>query len=162
MKRQHRSNRHLLQLYGRVISLCIVLMILAILSFRYFSAIERNSAPTLQIEQSRLINILAMIHSQWLSQGRPKQIKPDWLGEQVQKDSLILMGQQGWPILNKVDDQSCERLWTQLLGERNDLKATITTIALSSDMCLYSHVNGEQIRYQLDSSNVIFSTTPLN
>ncbi len=73
MQSQQKSNNFLLGIYGKLVTFCVVLGLLAILAFRYFSVVEHTASSNLQIEQTRLINVLAMAHSQWLIQGRPNE-----------------------------------------------------------------------------------------
>ncbi|MCG9695482.1 MSHA biogenesis protein MshF [Shewanella sp. Isolate11] len=158
MQSQQQSDNHLLQVYGRLVALCVLLVILTVFGFRYFNAIEQTSAQNLRVEQSRLLNVLAMIRGQWLAQGRPQQMKLNWLLPENEQDTSILINELGWPTLAHVDENSCKILWQQLMGSDSRFEASIMAQGLGSDICLYSSRNGDQIRYKLSSGEVILLT----
>ncbi len=154
MLNQRKSNNRLLYVYGKLVSLCVVLTIMTILSFRYFTVIEQTSLPSLKMEQNRLINVLAMVHSQWLIQGRPREMNLDWLLPDNEIDNHVLISEQGWPTLLHINDQNCEKLWRQLLGHNANFKIKLTIEALPPDICTCSNKLGQQLRFQLGSNNI--------
>lgn len=150
-----------MQVFGKIVAIVVMLMILAGLGFRFLGSMEQVSAQGLKIEHTRLLNVLAMVRSQWLTQGRPKQMRLDWsitLARGDGEQSMVLMSQQGWPTLMQVDEINCKVLWEQLLGAGDGLSQLVTIKANNGEVCSYIASNGDRLSYQLSSGRVIFLT----
>lgn len=78
MLRQQKADDDLLKVYGRVLALAVLLLVLAILGFRHFNTVPNLVGQSFAMEHNRLLNILAMVKSQWLSTGRPNKILLNW------------------------------------------------------------------------------------
>ncbi|ASJ95444.1 hypothetical protein [Shewanella marisflavi] len=161
MKNQQRVDGELMQAYGKVVAILVLLLILGGLGYGYFAKVDQVSSQGLRFEHNRLLNVLAMVRSQWLVQGRPKEMRLDWstaidLGDGQQP--LIKMSDQGWPTLSKVTQEGCKTLWWQLLGGRNELSKIITQADEAGEVCSYIANNGDRLSYQLRSGQVIFLT----
>ncbi|WP_039034082.1 hypothetical protein [Shewanella sp. ECSMB14102] len=160
MPSQHQAEEDLLRTFASLAALLILLIILAVLGMRYFSAVDKVSARGLQLEHHRLLNVLAMVRSQWLRLGRPEQMQLDWhtLDHEVQPSPLA-MNQAGWPQAPSRNDKGCEVLWQQLLGGLPD-KAVIQAQFINRDQsCRYLSPAGDSLSYQLDTGRVIFLTS---
>ncbi|MCG9747990.1 hypothetical protein [Shewanella sp. Isolate8] len=161
MENQTRVDSELMQAYGKMIAIVVLLLILGGLGYGYFAKVDQVSSQGLKLEHSRLLNVLAMVRSQWLVQGRPAEMHLDWStamelrgGEQP----LIKMSDQGWPTLDKITQESCKTLWWQLLGGRDDLEKIVTKADQVGEVCSYIANNGDRLSYQLNSGRVIFLT----
>ncbi|MGI2853224.1 MSHA biogenesis protein MshF [Shewanella algae] len=159
MPSQHQAEEDLLRTFAKLAALVILLIVLALLGVRYFSAVDQVSARGLELEHHRLLNVLAMVRSQWLRLGRPEQMQLDWqtLDHEVQPSPLT-MNQAGWPQASSRDDSGCAALWQQLLGGVPH-KAVIQAQFIPQDQsCRYLSSSGESLNYQLESGRVIFLT----
>ncbi|MDR6965868.1 MSHA biogenesis protein MshF [Shewanella putrefaciens] len=164
MRSQQKAESNLLNLYGRMIALIVVLTMMAIIGIKYFSTMPQLAARGLELEHTRFLNIVAMVRSQWLSLGKPSQMNLDWeiFDNQSQqlKPSVVKMNALGWPQPLQLDNQGCQALWQQLMGTELK-KSTLTGAYLPRDnSCHYRSQNGDSIGYQLDSGRVIFLTNP--
>lgn len=159
MPNQHQAEEDLLRTFAKLAALVILLIVLAVLGVRYFSAVDQVSARGLQLEHHRLLNVLAMVRSKWLSLGRPEQMWLDWqTQDQSPPLSQLTMNQAGWPQAPSRDDSGCAALWQQLLGGVPD-KAVIQAQFIQQDQsCRYFSSSGESLNYQLESGRVIFLT----
>lgn len=138
-----------------------MLLILAVLGFRFVASVDKVSAQGLKIEHARLLNVLAMVRSQWMTQGRPTQMMLDWSTTLTRGDgeqNVVLIGNQGWPTLDKVSESSCNQLWWQLLGTKNNIAQVVTSQEESGDICSFIASNGDRLSYQLNTGRVIFLT----
>ncbi|MCZ4337303.1 hypothetical protein [Shewanella colwelliana] len=161
MERQQQADSELMQVYGKIIAIVLMLLILAILGFKFFASVEKVSANGLKVEHSRLLNVLAMVRSQWLTQGRPPQMRLDWstsLLSDNDHQGVISMSQEGWPIIAGADIVGCKELWWQLLGSRVEAAQISTEISRERNVCSYIAKNGDRLSYQLTSGRVIFLT----
>lgn len=161
MENQERADGELMQVYGKVAAILVFLLILGVLGYGYFAKVDQVSSQGLRLEHGRLLNVLAMVRSQWLVQGRPKEMRLDWstaidLGHGQQP--LIKMSEQGWPTLDEVTEEGCKTLWWQLLGGRDDLAKIVTQADRAGEVCSYIANNGDRLSYQLRSGRVIFLT----
>lgn len=162
MQSQQKADSDLLRVYGRLISLCLILIILAVIGVKYFSTMPQLAARTVELEHTRFLNVLAMVRSQWLSLGKPSQMRLDWevLNEQSAKNgqTLVMMNSLGWPQPNTLDDQGCQALWQQLMGQELAENTLMGAYFSKDNSCRYRSKNGDSIGYQLNSGRVIFLT----
>ncbi len=161
MEKQTRVDSELMQAYGKMIAIVVLLLILSVLGYGYFAKVEQVSAQGLRLEHSRLLNVLAMVRSQWLVQGRPAEMHLDWSTAMELREGeqpLIKMSEQGWPTLEQVTEEGCKKLWWQLLGGRDDLVKIVTQADRAGEVCSYIANNGDRLSYQLNSGRVIFLT----
>lgn len=162
MQSQQKAESDLLRLYGRMVTTILVLLVMAVIGIRYFSYISLLGSPNLELEHTRFLNVVAMVRSQWLSLGKPRQMQLDWeiLSEPNvnNKKTLVVMSMQGWPQPNQLDDQGCQLLWQQLMGQ--DIRdTTLIGVYFSKDnSCRYRSENGNRMDYLLDSGRVVFLT----
>ncbi|QYJ86506.1 hypothetical protein K0I73_01750 [Shewanella mesophila] len=161
MQIQQQADSELIQVYGKIVAIAVMLLILAVLGFRFVGSVDKVSAQGLKIEHARLLNVLAMVRSQWMSQGRPTQMMLDWstaLDRGGGEQNIILMSNQGWPTLDKISENSCNQLWWQLLGSKNNLAQVTTSRGIDGDICSFIASNGDRLSYQLSTGRVIFLT----
>ncbi|QIR13366.1 hypothetical protein [Shewanella aestuarii] len=78
MLRQQKADDDLLKVYGRILALVVLLLVLGVLGFRHFNTVPTLVGQSFAMEHNRLLNILAMVKSQWLSTGRPDKILLNW------------------------------------------------------------------------------------
>lgn len=120
MRSQQKAESNLLNLYGRMIALIVVLTMMAIIGIKYFSTMPQLAARGLELEHTRFLNIVAMVRSQWLSLGKPSQMNLDWEifdnQNQQLKPSVVKMNTLGWPQPQQRNNQGCQALWQQLMG----------------------------------------------
>ncbi len=163
MQSQQKAESDLLRVYGRLVSLTLLLIILAVIGFKYFATMPQLAARSVELEHTRFLNVLAMVRSQWLSLGKPQQMGLDWevFNEQsVNNDQTsVLMSVQGWPQPSHLDDQSCQLLWQQLMGQEAGDESLIGSYFAKDNSCRYRSKNGDSIGYQLNSGRVIFLTS---
>ena len=181
MLKQQQAEGDLIKVYGRMIAIGVFLLILAVLGFRHLNSIPSMTGKSLALEHNRLLNITAMIKSQWLSTGRPKQLLLNWKSmapdvlTNSQADTLnlvplqaneeldaqlaatgnwISLSNKGWPVINSLDVMGCERLWYQLLATQ------LNDIAVSYDadthVCRYLAEDSTSISYQFSTGRILF------
>ncbi|QXN25474.1 MSHA biogenesis protein MshF [Shewanella putrefaciens] len=164
MQSQQKAESDLLRVYGRLVSLTLILIILAVIGFKYFATMPQLAARNVELEHTRFLNVLAMVRSQWLSLGKPPQMRLDWevFSEQSTNNehTSVLMNAQGWPQPSQLDDQACQRLWQQLMGQELGDESLIGSYFAKDNSCRYRAQNGDSIGYQLNSGRVIFLTFP--
>tara|TARA_R110002050_G_scaffold60_1_gene490 strand:+ start:411 stop:989 length:579 start_codon:yes stop_codon:yes gene_type:complete len=78
MLSQQKADGDLLKVYGRVIAIVVVLTLLAIFGGRYVNTTSNIGGRGLEFEHNRFLNVLAMVHSQWLASGRPHKMQLSW------------------------------------------------------------------------------------
>lgn len=157
MQRQQLADSELIKLYGKVVAIVVVLIMLAVLAFRFMGSVEDVSAQGLKMEHTRLVNVLAMVRSQWLRQGRPDTLVLHWsTGEASPSVEPVLINQQGLPTLKHADEAGCRQLWLQLLGPKPQQVAVRVATTDSGPVCEYVSRNGDKLSYQLNSGRVIW------
>ncbi|QDE32834.1 hypothetical protein [Shewanella polaris] len=78
MLSQQKADDDLLKIYGRVIAMVVLLVLLTIFGIRYLNNTQSLGERGLEFEHNRLLNVLAMVHSQWLASGRPDRMLLSW------------------------------------------------------------------------------------
>lgn len=163
MLSQQKADGELLQVLGKVVSILLILALLAILSFRYFSSVDKIGAQTLKVDHTKLINVLAMVKAQWLAQGRPDLLPLDWNSfdtNDKNKDKapelvLIKMSKGGWPLPNQRDMEGCKQLWWMLLGIETEKYQVVTAFDGQGDVCSYTAADLSGLGYELNSGRVM-------
>ncbi|SQH74911.1 conserved protein of unknown function [Shewanella benthica] len=169
MLSQQKADGELLELYGKMIAIALLLALLGVLGFRYFGSVNHLAAQGLRIDHTRLLNVLGMIKAQWLAQGRPKEMRLDWdTGISISADkhstqitadmNFVKMSSGGWPLPNKLDSAGCEQLWYRLLGLDTASQQVVSVFGQGGDVCSYVANNFDRLGYQLTSGRVIFLT----
>ncbi|QLE87085.1 hypothetical protein FLM48_19610 [Shewanella sp. Scap07] len=161
MQQQQKADGELMQVYAKLVALILLLIVLAILGFRYLGSVQQVSAQGLVVEHTRLLNVLGMIKAQWLAKGRPEMMRLDWQFTDVtdgQDQQLVKINRGGWPTVNNVNESSCEQLWQQLLGGDTHSQQIVIEVGPKRDVCSYIANNNDRISYQLTSGRVIFLT----
>lgn len=144
-----------LGLFRQLVAVVVVLLILAVLAQRYFSGVNNVSAQSLAMEHTRLINVLAMVRSQWQSLGRPAQLQADWLLHQ-QAASSLTMASGGWPTVTESSVAGCELLWTQLLGITPAQAEIGVDFVAQSHTCQFFAASGQRLEYQLSTGQLYY------
>lgn len=157
---QQKAESELLGIYGKLIALIILLLVMAYISFHYFGKINQTAQPSIQVEHSRLLNVLGVVRSQWLMRSKPDILQLDWYSDDI--DSVASTGQVrmsagGWPILNETSVAGCRQLLTELLGQ-GYMQQIETRFNSDTEICRYIDESGESISYQNSSGRVIFLT----
>ena len=169
MLSQQKADGELLELYGKMIAIVLLLALLGVLGFRYFGSVNHIAAQGLRIDHTRLLNVLGMIKGQWLAQGRPKEMRLDWdtgisisadkKSTQITSDmNFVKMSSGGWPLPNKLDSAGCEQLWYQLLGLDTASQQVVSVLGQEGDVCSYVANDFDRLGYQLTTGRVIFLT----
>ena len=78
MLSQQKADDDLLSVYGKIIAIVVLLVVLAILGARYINTAPNLTSQGLAFEHNRLLNVLAMVRSQWLTSGRPTKMLLSW------------------------------------------------------------------------------------
>lgn len=173
MNQSEDSGSRLQSAYRQMIAVILLLVVLAVLGFRYFEAVPGIVGQSLQVEHTRLLNVLAMTKSKWLGEGKPSQMTLAWIRQVDEQDtgddaapelehtepSLILMAEGGWPVPADFSVNGCSSLWYQLLGVRLDGDELWTEYNSSSKTCRFRASDGSEIQYQLDTGVVNFLTS---
>lgn len=161
MRSQQQAEGHLLRLYGRMVALCLILAVMAVVGLRYFSTVPDMGSRHLEIEHTRLLTILAMVRSQWLSLGKPMQLQLNWqiTGLQQQHESShVLMNSQGVPQPSSLTNRGCRQLWLQLMGEKRDSDTFTATYFAKENSCHFtthdSEHQADSLAYLLDDGRV--------
>lgn len=163
MQSQQKAESDLLRVYGRLVSLTLILVILAVIGVKYFATMPQLAARSVELEHTRFLNVLAMVRSQWLSLGKPQQMRLDWevFNEQSanSEQTFVVMGVQGWPQPSQFDNQGCQALWQQLMGQEPGSESLTGSYFVKDNSCRFRSQNGDSIGYQLNSGRVIFLTS---
>ena len=164
MQSQQKADNDLLHIYGRMISVGLVLVIMAVVGAKYFLTLPQIAARGLEVEHTRLLNVLVMVRSQWLSLGKPQQMQLNWeVLDNISikpETSVVSMNDLGWLQPKSFTAQGCQDLWWQLMGTELDNADLVADYSAKDNRCHYLSPNGNSIDYQLDSGSVIFSAQP--
>ncbi|RTR31241.1 hypothetical protein [Shewanella atlantica] len=171
MQSQQQADGELLQMFGKVIAIVLLLTLLSILGFRYFGSVDKISAQGLRVDHTKMLNILAMVKAQWLAKGRPPEMKLEWdtlgfgelepldiEGQTSEGNNLVKMSHGGWPLPDVADSVGCKLLWRQLLGRGPVEQHIVTQLNSEGDVCSYIANNSDRLSYQLTTGRVIFLT----
>ena len=183
MLKQQQAEGDLIKVYGRMIAIGVFLLILAMLGLRHFNSIPSMTGKSLALEHNRLLNITAMIKSQWLSTGRPKRLLLNWESmapdvrtnnqaetsdsgqlplqatdeldaQLVATGNWISLSDKGWPVINSLDVSGCKRLWYQLLATQlNDIDVSYDA---DTSVCRYLAEDSTSISYQFSTGRILF------
>ena len=183
MLKQQQAEGDLIKVYGRMIAIGVFLLILAMLGLRHFNSIPSMTGKSLALEHNRLLNITAMIKSQWLSTGRPKRLLLNWESmapdvhtnnqaetsdsgqlplqatdeldaQLVATGNWISLSDKGWPVINSLDVSGCKRLWYQLLATQlNDIDVSYDA---DTNVCRYLAEDSTSISYQFSTGRILF------
>lgn len=160
MQSQQKAENDLLRVYGRLVAICLILIVMSIIGLKYFAGLPQLAARGIALEHDRFLNVLVMVRSQWLSLGNPPSMRLEW--EVTSEDekgkyasSSVAMNLQGWPQPQRRDNLGCQQLWLQLMGGQGTLTAEYL---VNDNSCHYLAANGDSIGYQLNSGRVIFLT----
>ncbi|MGS0674976.1 hypothetical protein [Shewanella sp. 0m-4] len=160
MLSQQKAEAELITIYGKVIALIILLIILFFLGFHYFGGIKQLSQPSIRVEHTRLLNVMAVARSQWLMRSKPDVLLLDWYSDsedRVSSTGQVRMAAGGWPILNETSVAGCQQLLSELLGQ-GYVQQIDTEFNLDTGVCRYIGESGDSISYQTSSGRVIFLT----
>ncbi|TCN86292.1 MSHA biogenesis protein MshF [Shewanella fodinae] len=158
MAPQRGADDSLMSVYRQLIALLLLLLLLGIIGVRYFNGLQQVADNSLQVEYNRVLNVLAMVRSQWLNQGKPVTLLADWqLSDSHQQDAL-LMDKGGWPLPPTFDASGCQQLWQQLSGASATQVGIVVRYQVDAQVCDYQSSSGPSIRYQLRDGKVIFLT----
>lgn len=153
MAAQPASEVKALGLFRQLVAVVVLLLVLAVLAERYFSGVNNVSAQSLAIEQNRLVNVLAMVRSQWQSLGRPSEMQADWLLHD-QGASHLTMARGGWPTVAEMSSAGCDQLWTQLLGITPAQAEVNANFVAQTQVCEFVAVSGQRLEYQLNNGQL--------
>ncbi|GGP88921.1 MSHA biogenesis protein MshF [Shewanella ulleungensis] len=78
MLSQQKADDDLLSVYGKIVAIIVLLIVLLILGARYINTAPNLTSQSLAFEHNRLLNVLAMVRSQWLTSGRPDKMLLSW------------------------------------------------------------------------------------
>ncbi|WP_394147706.1 hypothetical protein [Shewanella atlantica] len=166
MQSQQQADGELLQMFGKVIAIVLLLTLLGILGVRYFSSVDKLGAQGLRVDHNKMLNVLAMVKAQWLAKGRPAEMRLEWddlafdRQESVEPagQTLVKMSPGGWPIPDTDDLAGCKQLWRQLLGREPGTQQVVTELGPGGDVCSFIANNSDRLSYQLSTGRVIFLT----
>jgi hypothetical protein len=167
MHSQQKAESDLLVVYRNAIVMVLILSLFAVLGWAYFSSVSDIRGQSLAVEHNRLVTSLPMIRSQWLSSGRPQQMRLQWqsaasnlakTGVDARLTEPLLMTHTGWPRLSSLDVLGCKKLWQQLLG--SDLNQMQLTVKYQKDTqtCSFVTSDGSSLNYQQTAGKVTFLT----
>ena len=160
MLQQQKAEGDLLTVYARLIAIVLVFVLMAILGGRYFYAAPDLVKRNLQLEHDRMVNMLVMVRSQWLSLGKPTEMKLDWetLGQYQQQAITMYISSKGMPLPNTRDSQGCQQLWNALLGSDISIKGINVDYSNKDDACVFFASDKEQIIYSMLTGKVSYLT----
>ncbi|QYJ75860.1 hypothetical protein [Shewanella sp. FJAT-52076] len=153
---QREAEGELIGIYRRMLAVIVMLLLLAVVGFRYFSGLESVASHSMVMEQGRLQNLVSMARSKWLGQGRGEILKLEW--ELLDRDTpaapvLIHMSAVGWPQPPQRDAIGCRALWQQLLGYGTEDLIDVS-FDTGSGSCQYLGEAHSLISYHLDTGKV--------
>ena len=160
MLSQQKADSELIGVYGKIVALIILLLVLLYLSFHYFGSIKQLGQPSMQVEHTRLLNVLGVARSQWLMRSKPEVLLLDWYSdsqEHASSTGQVRMAAGGWPIPEETSVAGCRQLLIELLGPGYSKQIDIRFNA-DTGVCRYIGESGESISYQTSSGRVIFLT----
>ncbi|MDO6618714.1 MSHA biogenesis protein MshF [Shewanella sp. 10N.286.51.B2] len=169
MQKQQQSENNLVKSYIRIISITLVLVIMVVIGAKHFASVESIGAQSIHREHNRLLYVLAMVKSQWLSQGKPQRLKLSWenlasgSAKQLKNDKLagedniILMSTFGWPMLKSASAQGCVELWQQLMASNLLDMGVKVNYQTELEICHFATAQSGSISYQVSSGRVIFT-----
>ncbi|MGI2260226.1 hypothetical protein [Shewanella sp. GXUN23E] len=173
MDSSENSGGRLQTVYRQLVAVILLLLVLAVLGYRYFEAVPGIVAQGLQVEQTRLLNVLAMTRSKWLGEGQPPRMLLSWVKQvdipsaqasaaltlENTQSSEVLMASGGWPLPHERSAAGCARLWYQLLGVLPDGQELQVQFDGESFACWFIAGDGSRLSYRLDSGEVNFLTS---
>ncbi|MCG9730295.1 hypothetical protein L1D44_10580 [Shewanella sp. Isolate13] len=160
MLNQQKADAELISVYGKIIALIILLIVLFYLAFNYFGSIKQLSRPSMQVEHTRLLNVLGVARSQWLMRSKPEILILDWYSDNPKHASStgqVRMAAGGWPVPNETSVAGCRQLLMELLGP-GYAQQIETRFNSDTGVCRFIGESGESISYQTTSGRVIFLT----
>lgn len=164
MQSQQKAEGDLLRLYGRMITVALVLMIMAVIGAKYWVIMPQIVARGLEVDHARFLNVLVMVRSQWLSLGKPQRLQLNWEAfdspSRENDASVVTMNPLGWPQPERFTTEGCQALWWQLMGAKLNDEALVASYLSKDNTCHYRAQNGDSLGYQLSSGRVIFLTFP--
>lgn len=167
MHSQQKAESDLLVVYRNAIVMVLMLSLFAVLGWGYFSSVSDLRGQSLAVEHNRLVTSLPMIRSQWLSSGRPHQMRLQWqstaanLGKTGIEGTIIeplLMSNAGWPRLISLDVAGCKKLWQQLLGSDSNQMQLTVEYHEDNQSCSFVIGDGSSLNYQQRGGEVTFLT----
>ncbi|WP_144212312.1 MSHA biogenesis protein MshF [Shewanella donghaensis] len=162
MQKQQQSESDLLKTYTRLITLTLVLVVIGVIGTKHFSSVDNVGVKSLELEHSRMLYVLAMVKSQWLSQGKPKTLKLRWekisslTVDEQPRDNVINMSSNGWPILSSLSSQGCSDWWGKLMASKLLNLKVVVNYQPESEICHFATPQSGSISYQVSSGRVIF------
>ncbi|MGZ9899629.1 hypothetical protein [Shewanella gaetbuli] len=189
MLKQHKAEDDLIKVYGRLIAIGVLLLILTILGFKHFNQMPDMASKSLAIEHNRLLHIMAMIKSQWLSRGRPEQLLLSWESMAPNMHVETVMQQNTVNMAKNVKNQAAVSAdvnvtdtgnWITLSKQGWPLLASLDehgcqllwyqllatpldniTVSFDSDehICRFVAKDSASLAYQVNSGRVLFMST---
>lgn len=142
----------------RLFHFLLALLIMVLLMWGVATQFEPRRQDALRlILQQRMADFAEraeLLHGEWLSQGRPKQIFHDLAGV----SGRFEMSEAGWPrdwlphsgALTQEPTTRCMRLWRGLLGKEGELTPPVHSGESTRGLCLFHQ--GE-LSYRYDDSH---------
>lgn len=163
MQTQQKAESDLLRIYGRMITIGLVLVIMAVIGAKYFLTLPQIAGRGLELEHSRFLNVLVMVRSQWLSLGKPQQLRLNWevfdSPPMEAQSSVVDINRLGWPQPKHLSAQGCQDLWLQLMGAEVDDQGLVADYLARDNSCHYLSKSGYSLGYQLNSGRVVLLTS---
>ncbi|WP_372871521.1 hypothetical protein [Shewanella sp.] len=156
MPSQRDVESDLIGTYRLLLAVIVLMLLLAIVGFRYFGSLDSIASNRMALEQTRWLNIVSMARSKWLGQGRGEVLKLEWemLGRHSPAQAeLVTMSNTGWPQPPAATDDGCLRLWQQLLGYEG-LKPVVVFFNDKKSTCDYFGDAGSGLSYDPHTGKV--------
>ncbi|WP_137224769.1 hypothetical protein [Shewanella sp. MEBiC00475] len=121
MKSQQKADDDLLKVYGKMMAILVLLIVFAILGARYMSTIPNLTKQGLAFEHNRLLNVLAMVRSQWLTSGRPDKMLLSWynVAPNVLDDTSAVETSKSSQLENSTLHRAQDKAEAELMGANN-------------------------------------------
>ncbi|QSX40464.1 hypothetical protein [Shewanella cyperi] len=156
MQPQREVEGELMGVFRTLTALILLLLILGGLGWRYFSGLESVAGNGLALQHSRLLNVLGMARSQWLSQGQPGEVMLQWAGDGGR--SVVKMSKGGWPVPDEASADGCARLWQALLSVKPESGLVSTDYSVEADICSFTTHDGDRLEYSLLSGKLLLAS----
>lgn len=159
---QQKAEGDLLKVFSQLIAVVLLLILMSMLALQYLRSAPDIASRSLQLEHTRLMNVLVMVKSQWIALGKPHQMvlrfEPLADSAPTTTSAKVTLSPMGMPEPETADAQGCMNLWRQLLGTNVSLNEMSVEFVSDNETCMFTSRNGERIVYGGLTGKVAFLT----
>ncbi|GLS82343.1 hypothetical protein [Paraferrimonas haliotis] len=157
MQRQQKADLELLSSGKLIVTVMIVMVVMAVIGWRFAPMSTSLDQTHLEQEQVRWITVTNMLRSQWMTQGRPQQITAELHGSN--QSITVAMSASGWPTPTHRTESGCQALWRAIQGTARDDQFANGNLRAgfdrSSKVCRYRVSDGSAMSYQVETGRLL-------